>query len=233
MNLPSDPHRGYSDETRRSRTTTVQRHSQHVRQTQYPASASREISQVPQSLPQMQPHVTDGRTYLVQGHQDISARQDIQGYAPSTIWAYQGSGLQQYDDPIDAQGRVTLPGGHRPFDDPIDAQGRVTLPGGHRPFDDPHRRTAHFVDSGQHPGTRYASYAGDTEQRAITSAARAITHFEMQFTHGANLNASAQDVLQGGTPWPYPQRIDPNYRGHPPAVECANHNGKSSRTRRW
>ncbi|XEV06684.1 hypothetical protein FSHL1_011971 [Fusarium sambucinum] len=215
MNLPSDPHRRYSDETRRSWTTTVQRHSQHVRQTQCPASASREISQVPQSRPQMQPHMVDGRTYLVQGHQDISACQDIQGYAPSTIWAYQGSsGLQQYDDPIDSQGRVTLPDGHRPFDDP-------------------RRRTAHFVDSGQHPGTRYASYAGDTEQRAITSAARAITHFEMQFSHGANLNASAQDVLQGGTPWPYPQRIDPNYRDYPPAVECANHNGKYSRARRW
>ncbi|KAM0491301.1 hypothetical protein ACHAP8_010781 [Fusarium lateritium] len=135
--------------------------------------------------------------------------------------------------PRQPSGHIKAGTGLQQYDDPIDSQGRVTLPDGHRPFDDPRRRTAHFVDSGQHPGTRYASYAGDTEQRAITSAARAITHFEMQFSHGANLNASAQDVLQGGTPWPYPQRIDPNYRDYPPAVECANHNGKYSRARRW
>jgi hypothetical protein len=210
MNPPSDPHRGYLDETRRSRTTTAQRRSQHVRQTQRHAFTSREISQFPQSLPQIQPHVTDGQTYLVQGHQDIPARQDIQVYAPSTAWAHQGSDLQQHDD----------------------AQDRVTLPGDHPLFEDPHRRTTNFVDSGQCPGTRYALYADDAEQCGVTSAARAITHFEKQFSHGANPNTSAQDVQQGNTPWPYPQRIDPNYRDYPLAVEYTSRNGKSSRTRR-
>ncbi|KAG8669993.1 hypothetical protein FPOAC1_009396 [Fusarium poae] len=161
-------------------------------------------------LPQIQPHVTDGQTYLVQGHQDIPARQDIQVYAPSTVWAHQGSDLQQHDD----------------------AQDRVTLPGDHPLFEDPHRRTTNFVDSGQCPGTRYASYADDAEQCGVTSAARAITHFEKQFSHGANPNTSAQDVQQGNTPWPYPQRIDPNYRDYPLAVEYTSRNGKSSRTRR-
>jgi hypothetical protein len=216
MNKPSDPRRGYSDDARRPRTTTVQRHSRYVRQTQQPASDSRETSQVPQSLPQMQPPLTNGRTYLVQEHQNTFVYQDTQGYAPSTLWAYQGSrGPQQYDDPIDTQDRVTLPGDHYPLDDS-------------------HRRTASFVDSGQqyNTGTRYASYADDAEQRGVTYATGTITRFETQFSDGISPNTTTQDIQQGGTPWPYPQRIDPNYRGYSPTVEYTSRNANSSRTRR-
>jgi hypothetical protein len=111
----------------------------------------------------------------------------------------------------------------------------VTLPGDRYRFDDPHRRTAKFVDSGQHTGTRYASYADDAEQHGITSATRTITDFERQFSHGTNLLAGhleTQDVQQGVAPWPYPQHLDPNYSGYPPVAEYTSRNCKSSRTRR-
>ncbi|KAF0642867.1 hypothetical protein FPSE5266_12302 [Fusarium pseudograminearum] len=213
MNPPSDPRRVYPDATRRSRTTTTQRRSQHVHQTQLLASASREISQLPQSLPQMQLPITNSRTYPVQGYQDTSTYQYAQWYVPSTVSAHQGSSPQQYDEHIDTHNRVTLPGDNHLSDDA-------------------YRRTANFVDSGQYTGTRYAPYADDAEQHGVSSAARTITHFERQFSHGINNNTTIQDVQQRGTTWHYPQRIDPNSRDYLPTVEYTSRNSKSSRTRR-
>ncbi|QPC62338.1 hypothetical protein HYE67_004569 [Fusarium culmorum] len=200
MNPPSDPRRVYPDGTRRSRATTTQRRSQHVHQTQLPASASREISQLPQSLPQMQPPITNNRTYPVQEYQDTSTYQYAQWYVASTVSAHQGSSPQQYDEYIDAQNRLTLPGDNHLSHDA-------------------YRRTANFVDSGQYTGTRYAPYADGAEQHGVASAARTITHFERQFSHGTNNNTIIQDVQQRGTTWHYPQRIDPNSRDYLPTVE--------------
>ncbi|RGP63161.1 hypothetical protein FLONG3_10022 [Fusarium longipes] len=214
MNPPSDPGKGHPDnETLHPRTITAQRPALHVRQTRHLTSASREISQLPESLPQMQPPETNGRAYLKQEHQNTFTYQGMQEYAPSTLWAYQGShGPQQYDDPSDAQDRVTLPGHHHPSDDP-------------------HRRTASFVGFWQqyNTGTRYAPYADNAEQRGVTYAAGTITRFETQY--GAYPNVTAQGIKQVGTSWPYPQRINPDYCDYPPTVEYASHNGNSSRPR--
>ncbi|CAF3465960.1 unnamed protein product [Fusarium graminearum] len=200
MNPPSDPRRVYPDGTRRSRAITTQRRSRHVHQTQLPASASREISQLPQSLPQMQPPITNNRTYPIQVYQDTSTYQYAQWYVASTVSAHQGSSPQQYDEYIDAHNRLTLPGDNHLSHDV-------------------YRRTANFVDSGQYTGTRYAPYADDAEQHGVASAARTITHFERQFSHGTNSNTTIQDVQQRGTTWHYPQRIDPNSRDYLPTVE--------------
>ncbi|VTO93060.1 unnamed protein product [Fusarium graminearum] len=188
MNPPSDPRRVYPDGTRRSRAITTQRRSRHVHQTQLPASASREISQLPQSLPQMQPPITNNRTYPIQVYQDTSTYQYAQWYVASTVSAHQGSSPQQYDEYIDAHNRLTLPGDNHLSHDV-------------------YRRTANFVDSGQYTGTRYAPYADDAEQHGVASAARTITHFERQFSHGTNSNTTIQDVQQRGTTWHYPQPI--------------------------